>query len=128
MQLCIITLFSYELLDQIKQMMTGMLEPLIKENALGLATVREIFRSAKTGTIAGCLVTEGGIKKGYPIRILRNNVIVHQGELHSVRRFKDDVNEVRAGTECGISLKNYTDLQNGDIIENYERITVARTL
>jgi translation initiation factor IF-2 len=118
----------YELLDQVKQMMSGMLEPLIKENTLGLATVREIFRSAKTGTIAGCYVTDGRIQRGYPIRILRNNVIVHQGDLHSVRRFKDDVKEVREGTECGISLKNYTDLQVGDIIENYERITVARTL
>lgn len=118
----------YELLDQVKQMMSGLLAPQIKETILGLARVQKIFRSAKTGTIAGCLVTEGHIAQGRPIRVLRDNVVIHQGELDSLRRVKDNVNEVRAGTECGISIKNYTGLQTGDIIENYERTTVERTL
>lgn len=118
----------YDLLDQVKQVMSGLLAPLVKETVLGSVIVREVFRAAKIGTIAGCYVTEGLVRRGHPIRVLRDNVIVHQGDLHSLRRFKEDVNEVRVGTECGIGIKNYTEVQVGDIIEVYERITVARTI
>jgi len=104
-----------------------MLKPEIKEQIVGLAEVREVFRSSKFGTVAGCLVVEGGIKRGNPVRVLRDNVVIHQGELDSLRRFKDDVNEVRAGTECGIGVRNYNDIRAGDQIECYARVEVART-
>lgn len=120
----------YELLDQVKGMMSGLLAPLVKETILGVAIVREVFRATKMGTVAGCQVTEGTLKRGQNLhlRILRNHVVVHQGELHSLRRFKEDVSEVRVGTECGISIKHYTDIQIGDVVELYERVTVTRTL
>ena len=95
----------YEAIDDVKQAMTGMLKPEIKEQIVGLAEVREVFRSSKFGTVAGCLVIEGVIKRGNPVRVLRDNVVIHQGELDSLRRFKDDVGEVRAGTECGIGVR-----------------------
>lgn len=118
----------YDLIDEVKNALRGMLTPEIKEHIIGLAEVREVFRSAKLGAIAGCMVTEGTIKRNNPIRVLRDNVVVHEGELNSLRRFKDDVSEVRHGTECGIGIKNYNDIKTGDQIEVYERITVARTL
>ena len=117
----------YEAIDDLKLAVSGMLKPEIKEQIVGLAEVREVFRSSKFGTVAGCLVVEGGIKRGNPVRVLRDNVVIHQGELDSLRRFKDDVNEVRAGTECGIGVRNYNDIRAGDQIECYARVEVARS-
>jgi translation initiation factor IF-2 len=118
----------YEAIDDVKQMMTGMLQPEIKEQILGVAQVREVFRSSKFGVVAGCLVTEGTVRRNNPIRVLRDNVVIFEGALESLRRFKDDVNEVRAGTECGIGVKNYQDVRVDDQIECFARIEVARTL
>jgi translation initiation factor IF-2 len=118
----------YEAIDDVKQMMTGMLRPEIKEQIVGTAQVREVFRSSKFGVVAGCLVTEGFVRRNNPIRVLRDNVVIFEGALESLRRFKDDVNEVRAGTECGIGVKNYQDVRVGDQIECFSRLEVARTL
>jgi translation initiation factor IF-2 len=118
----------YEAIDDVKQMMSGMLQPEIKETILGVAQVREVFRSSKFGVVAGCLVTEGVVKRNNPIRVLRDNVVIFEGALESLRRFKDDAGEVRAGTECGIGVKNYQDVRVGDQIECYSRVEVARTL
>src|SRR5580700_511021 len=118
----------YEAFDDVKQMMSGMLQPEIKETILGVAQVREVFRSSKFGVVAGCLVTEGVVKRNNPIRVLRDNVVIFEGALESLRRFKDDAGEVRAGTECGIGVKNYQDVRVGDQIECYSRVEVARTL
>jgi translation initiation factor IF-2 len=118
----------YEAIDDVKQMMTGMLQPEIKEQIVGIAQVREVFRSSKFGVVAGCLVTEGYVRRNNPIRVLRDNVVIFEGALESLRRFKDDVNEVRAGTECGIGVKNYQDVRVNDQIECFARIEVARTL
>jgi translation initiation factor IF-2 len=118
----------YEAIDDVKQMMSGMLKPEIKETILGVAQVREVFRSSKFGVVAGCLVTEGVVKRNNPIRVLRDNVVIFEGALESLRRFKDEAGEVRAGTECGIGVKNYQDVRVGDQIECYSRVEVARTL
>jgi translation initiation factor IF-2 len=118
----------YEVIDDVKQMMSGMLKPEIKETILGTAQVREVFRSSKFGVVAGCLVTEGLVKRNNPIRVLRDNVVIFEGALESLRRFKDEAGEVRAGTECGIGVKNYQDVRVGDQIECYSRVEVARTL
>ena len=118
----------YEAIDDVKAAITGLLAPEIREQIVGLAEVKEVFRSPKLGDIAGCIVSEGYVKRDNPIRVLRDNVVIYEGELESLRRFKDDVNEVRSGTECGIGVKNYNDVQVGDQIECYERIEVARSL
>jgi translation initiation factor IF-2 len=118
----------YEVIDDVRQMMSGMLKPEIKETILGIAQVREVFRSSKFGVVAGCLVTEGVVKRNNPIRVLRENVVIFEGALESLRRFKDEAGEVRAGTECGIGVKNYQDVRVGDQIECYSRVEVARTL
>ncbi|HEV3180307.1 MAG TPA: translation initiation factor IF-2 [Steroidobacteraceae bacterium] len=118
----------YEAIDDVKQMMSGMLQPEIKEQIVGVAQVREVFRSSKFGVVAGCLVAEGLVRRNNPIRVLRDNVVIFEGALESLRRFKDDVNEVRAGTECGIGVKNYQDVRVGDQIECFARVEVARTL
>jgi translation initiation factor IF-2 len=118
----------YDLIDVVTAAMTGMLEPVYKDAILGLARVDEVFSSPKFGDIAGCLVTEGTIKKANPIRVLRENVVIYEGELESLRRFKDDVNEVQSGVECGIGVKNYKDVQPGDQIEVFERVLVAPKL
>ncbi|HEY5102005.1 MAG TPA: translation initiation factor IF-2 [Steroidobacteraceae bacterium] len=118
----------YEAIDDVKQMMTGMLQPEIKEQIVGVAQVRDVFRSSKFGVVAGCLVTEGTVRRNNPIRVLRDNVVIFEGALESLRRFKDDVAEVRAGTECGIGVKNYQDVRVNDQIECFTRIEVARTL
>ena len=118
----------YELLDEVKQAMTGMLAPEFKQQIIGLAQVRDVFRSPKFGAIAGCMVTEGIIKRNAPIRVLRDNVVIYEGELESLRRFKDDVSEVRQGFECGIGVKNYNDVREGDQIEVFEVVQVERTL
>ncbi|MDF2939812.1 MAG: translation initiation factor [Gammaproteobacteria bacterium] len=118
----------YSLLDDVKAAMTGMLSPELKEQIVGIAEVREVFRSPKFGQIAGCMVTEGVVKRNNPIRVLRDNVVIYEGSLESLRRFKDDANEVRQGMECGIGVKNYNDVKAGDQIEVFETISVARTL
>ena len=118
----------YEAIDQVKAAMQGMLSPEVREDIIGLAQVREVFRSSKFGTVAGCIVEDGVLKRNNPIRVLRNNVVIYEGALESLRRFKDDVGEVRAGTECGLGVKNYNDVRIGDQIECYERVSVERTL
>jgi translation initiation factor IF-2 len=118
----------YEAIDEVKAAVSGLLAPEIREKIVGLAEVREVFRSPKIGAIAGCMVSEGYVRRASPIRVLRDNVVIFEGELESLRRFKDDVNEVRAGTECGIGVRNYNDVQVGDQIECYERVEVARTV
>jgi len=118
----------YEAIDQVKAAVTGVLGTETKEQILGTAEVRDVFRSSKFGTIAGCLVSEGVVKRDNPIRVLRDNVVVFEGELESLRRHKDDVKEVQSGTECGIGVKQYKDVQVGDQIECFERIEVQKTL
>ena len=118
----------YEAIDEVKAAISGMLSPEIREQIVGLAEVRDVFRSPKFGNIAGCMVVDGYVKRSNPIRVLRDNVVIYEGELESLRRFKDDVNEVRAGTECGIGVRNYNDVKVGDQIECYERTEVARSL
>ncbi|MGA7799545.1 MAG: translation initiation factor IF-2 [Gammaproteobacteria bacterium] len=118
----------YEAIDEIKNAINGMLEPEIREQIIGLAEVRDVFRSSRLGAVAGCMVVEGVVRRNAPIRVLRDNVVVYEGELESLRRYKDDVAEVRSGTECGIGVKNYNDVKEGDSIEVFERIEVARTL
>ena len=118
----------YEAIDQVKAAMQGMLSPEVREDIIGLAQVREVFRSSKFGTVAGCIVEDGVLKRNNPIRVLRNNVVIYEGALESLRRFKDDVSEVRAGTECGLGVKNYNDVRIGDQIECYERVSIERTL
>jgi len=118
----------YELIDEVKSAMTGMLAPEFKEEIIGLAEVRDVFRSPKLGAIAGCMVVDGTVKRNNPIRVLRDNVVIYEGELESLRRYKDDVSEVKSGTECGIGVKNYNDVKVGDQIEVYERVQVKRTL
>jgi translation initiation factor IF-2 len=118
----------YEAIDQVKRSVTGILGTEIKEEIIGIADVRDVFSSSKFGTIAGCLVSEGVVKRDNPIRVLRNNVVIFEGELESLRRHKDDVKEVKSGTECGIGVKQYNDVQPGDQIECYERTEVQRTL
>lgn len=116
----------YDVVDGVKRAITGLLGPEFKEKILGLAEVREVFRSQKLGAIAGCRVIEGAIKRGCPIRVLRENVVIYQGELESLRRFKEDVTEVKNGMECGIGVKNYNDVKVGDQIEVYETVQVSR--
>lgn len=118
----------YNIINEVKDILSGMLSPEIRETILGLAEVRDVFRSPKFGAIAGCMVTEGSIKRNYPIRVLRDNIVIYEGQLESLRRFKDDVNEVRQGMECGIGVKDYNDVQTGDQIEVFETKKVARTL
>jgi translation initiation factor IF-2 len=118
----------YEAIDYVKQLLSGLLAPEIKETILGTAQVREVFRSSKFGVVAGCLVTEGVVKRNNPIRVLRESVVIFEGALESLRRFKDDAGEVRAGTECGIGVKNYQDVRVGDQIECYSRVEVARSI
>jgi translation initiation factor IF-2 len=116
----------YDLIDDVKAAVTGMLAPEIRENIIGVAEVRDVFHVAKLGAIAGCMVKEGMVKRGRPIRVLRDDVVIFEGELESLRRFKEDANEVKAGLECGIGVKSYNDVKVGDQIEVYERVEVAR--
>src|SRR5690348_2109581 len=118
----------YEAVDDVKAAMSGMLAPEQKENRLGLVEVREVYRISKVGTVAGCYVLEGLVRRGAKIRVLRDNVVVHDGELDSLKRFKDDVREVKAGFECGLSIRNYNDIQQKDQLEVYEIVEVSRTL
>jgi translation initiation factor IF-2 len=118
----------YEAVDEIKAALSGMLSPESKETVLGLVEVRQVFRISRVGVIAGCYVLEGAIRRGARVRLLRDNVVIHDGELSSLKRFKDDVREVKAGFECGLSLKDFNDLKVGDQVEAYEVVEVARTL
>jgi translation initiation factor IF-2 len=116
----------YDAIDEVKKSISGMLAPEIKEQIVGLAEVRDVFRSPKFGAIAGCMVIDGYVKRNLPIRVLRDNVVIFEGQLESLRRFKDDVAEVKMGMECGIGVKNYNDVKAGDHIEVFERIEVKR--
>ena len=118
----------YDLIDEVKQAMSGKLAPEYRQEIIGLAEVRSVFKSPKFGAVAGCMVTEGVVKRSNRIRVLRDNVVIYEGELESLRRFKDDVNEVRNGYECGIAVKNYNDVREGDQIEVYETVVIQRTL
>ncbi|MGL5226509.1 MAG: translation initiation factor IF-2 [Aeromonas sp.] len=118
----------YDLIDEVKQAMSGKLAPEYRQEIIGLAQVRSVFKSPKFGAVAGCMVTEGVVKRSNRIRVLRENVVIYEGELESLRRFKDDVNEVRNGYECGIAVKNYNDVREGDQIEVYETVEIKRTL
>lgn len=118
----------YEAVDDVKAAMSGLLSPEKRENALGLAEIRQVFRITKVGAVAGCYVLDGMLKRSARVRVLRENVVVHDGELDSLKRFKDDVKEVKAGFECGLNLKNFNDIQEGDQLECYEVVEVARTL
>jgi translation initiation factor IF-2 len=118
----------YEAVDEVKAALSGLLTPEQKENRLGLVEVREVYRISKVGTVAGCYVLEGLVRRGAKIRVLRDNVVIHDGELDSLKRFKDDVREVKAGFECGLSIKNFNDVNKGDQLEVYEIVEVSRTL
>jgi len=118
----------YELIDDVKKALSGLLSPEVTEEIIGLAEVRDVFRSSKFGAVAGCMVVDGLIKRNNPIRVLRHNVVIYEGALESLRRFKEDVSEVKAGTECGIAVKSYNDVQVGDQIEVFERTERARKL
>ncbi len=118
----------YDIVDQVKAALSGMLAPTFKEHIVGTAEVRDVFRSPKLGAIAGCMVLEGMLKRHNPIRVLRDNVVIYEGELESLRRFKDDANEVRQGLECGVGVKNYNDVKVGDVIEVFETVEVKREL
>ena len=116
----------YEVIDVVKQAISGMLKPEIREQIVGIAQVRDVFRSKRFGDIAGCMVTEGTVRRSNPIRVLRDNVVIYEGELESLRRFRDDVSEVKGGTECGIGVRHYNDVRPGDHIEVFERVQVER--
>ena len=118
----------YDLIDDVKAALTGLLSPELREEIIGIAEVRDVFRSPKFGQIAGCMVTEGTVYRAKPIRVLRDNIVIYEGELESLRRFKDDANEVRNGMECGIGVKNYTDVKVGDLIEVFDVNEIARSL
>jgi translation initiation factor IF-2 len=118
----------YEAVDDVKAALSGMLTPEQKENQLGMVEVREVYRISKVGTVAGCYVLEGVVRRGAKIRLLRDNVVIHDGELDSLKRFKDDVREVKAGFECGLSIKNFNDIEKKDQLEVYEIVEVSRTL
>jgi translation initiation factor IF-2 len=118
----------YDAIDEVKKAISGMLAPEIKEQIVGLAEVRDVFRSPKFGAVAGCMVIDGYVKRNLPIRVLRENVVIFEGQLESLRRFKDDVAEVKMGMECGIGVKNYNDVKPDDQIEVFERIEIKREL
>jgi translation initiation factor IF-2 len=118
----------YELIDLVKQQLSGLLDPEIKEEIIGIAEVKDVFRSSKIGAIAGSIVSEGTVEKDQPIRVLRNNVVIYEGELESLRRFKEDVKEVKSGTECGIGVKDYNDIKPGDQVEVFRRTEIERTV
>ncbi|MDE3061027.1 MAG: translation initiation factor IF-2, partial [Pseudomonadota bacterium] len=118
----------YEVVDDVKAALSGMLSPTLKENFLGYAEIREVFNISKVGKVAGCMVTEGVIKRGCKVRLLRDSVVIHEGTLKTLKRFKDEVKEVKAGLECGMAFENYDDMRQGDQIECFEVESVARTV
>ena len=118
----------YDFIDNVKQQLSGLLSPDIKEEIIGIAEVKDVFRSSKIGAIAGSIVSEGVVQKDQPIRVLRDNIVIYEGELESLRRFKEDVKEVKSGTECGIGVKDYNDVKAGDQIEVFKKIEVKRSI
>jgi translation initiation factor IF-2 len=118
----------YDVADDVRRALTGMLSPTLREQVLGNAQIREVFNITKVGKVGGCMVTEGLVKRGAKVRLLRDNVVIHEGSLGQLKRFKDDVKEVREGYECGMSFENYNDIQVGDIIECFEIEEVAGVL
>ena len=118
----------YKLIDEVKLALSGMLAPELSEEIIGLAEVRDVFRSPKFGAIAGCMVVEGIVSRNQPIRVLRDDIVIFEGELESLRRFKDEASEVRNGMECGIGVKDYNDVKLGDQIEVYEIKSIKRSL
>ena len=118
----------YDAVDEVKAALSGMLSPEKRESIIGMVEVRQVFRISKVGTIAGCMVLSGMVKRGSSVRVLRNNVVVHSGELDSLKRFKDDAKEVKEGYECGLSLRNFNEIEEGDQLEVYEIQEIARTL
>ncbi|HEX6829752.1 MAG TPA: EF-Tu/IF-2/RF-3 family GTPase, partial [Burkholderiales bacterium] len=118
----------YEAVDDVKAALSGMLAPEHKESITGLVEIRQVFRISKVGTVAGCMVIEGVVKRGSSVRVVRDGVVIHTGELDSLKRFKDDVREVKAGSECGLSLKTFQEVKEGDQLEVFEVVEVARTL
>jgi translation initiation factor IF-2 len=118
----------YDVIDQVKQAASGLMGMEVREEIIGVAEVKDVFRSSKFGAIAGCQVVEGSVRRNKPIRVLRNDVVVFEGELESLRHYKENVEEVKSGSECGIGVKQYNDVKPGDRIECFERIEVARTL
>ena len=116
------------MIDDLKAMLSGMLPPELRENFLGLAEIRQVFNITKTGKVAGCMVTEGLVKRGAKVRLLRDNTVIHEGTLSTLRRFKDEVREVKAGMDCGMAFEKYEDIREGDQIECFELESVARTL
>jgi translation initiation factor IF-2 len=118
----------YNVVDDIKAAMSGMLAPTLREKFLGNAEIREIFNITKTGKVAGCMVTEGMVKRGGKVRLLRDNVVIHEGTLKTLRRFKDEVREVKEGFECGMAFENYDNIEKGDVIECFEMEEIAREL
>jgi translation initiation factor IF-2 len=118
----------YDAVDEVKAALSGLLSPDRKEETLGLVEIRQVFRISKVGSVAGCYVLEGLVKRGSAVRLLRDNVVIHEGELDTLKRFKDDVKEVKSGFECGLSLKNYSDIKEGDQLEVFEVVEIARSL
>ena len=118
----------YNAINDVKDAMEGMLAPTVEEVITGNVEVREVFKISKVGTVAGCYVTDGQVKRSNQIRLVRDGIVVHTGEIGQLKRFKDDVSEVKSGYECGISLKNFKDIQMGDVIEGFEEKEVKRTL
>jgi len=118
----------YNVIDDVKALLSGLLAPTLRERFLGYAEIREVFTITKVGKVAGCYVTEGVVKRGAKVRLLRDNVVIHEGSLKTLKRFKDEVREVKAGMECGMAFENYSDIQQGDQIECFEVEEVARAL
>ncbi|HRJ67413.1 MAG TPA: EF-Tu/IF-2/RF-3 family GTPase, partial [Alphaproteobacteria bacterium] len=118
----------YEVIDEVKALLSGLLSPELKEKFIGYAEIRQVFNISKYGKIAGCFVTEGLVKRGAKVRLLRDNVVIHEGTLKTLRRFKDEVKEVQKGYECGMAFDNYEDIKEGDVIEAFEIESSARTL
>jgi translation initiation factor IF-2 len=118
----------YHAIDDMKSALSGMMAPVLREQAIGLAEVRDVFRVAKLGAVAGCRVIEGEVKRNLPVRVLRDNVVIFEGQIDSLRRFKDDVSEVKTGFECGIGVKNYNDIKEGDQIEIYQTVEEKSSL
>ena len=118
----------YDLIDDVRSALSGMLSPTLRERFLGNASIREVFNITRVGKVAGCMVTEGIVRRGAKVRLLRDNVVIHEGALKTLKRFKDEVREVREGYECGMAFENYENIQVGDVIECFEMEEVARTL
>ena len=118
----------YEAVDQVKAALGGLLSPEQKESVIGMVEIREVFKISKVGSIAGCYVQDGVIRRNSMVRILRNNVVIHSGELDSLKRFKDDVKEVKNNFECGLSIKNFNEIEVGDMLEVFEVVEIARKL